>query len=184
MICIDHQKNLAPAGPQARSGDPVSGDVERLLGPKSIKELNVLESQISSKLRSNEPIDVEYWEQLLLNIAVYKAKAELNRVYKSIIESRLNDLRQEQLTEADGAKAKLALLLTGPSTSSIHLPESSVVVDNTTSAFPPIHYSRRIDPEPHLRLRAEDKTHDMAEEADFLSKVVSTQDLWSERWRC
>ena len=168
---------MAPSRPQARSGNPVSADVERLLGPKTLEELLVLEGQISAKLRSNEPIDVEYWEQLLRSIAVYKAKAELNKVYKSIIESRLRNLRQEQAVEAKDAKEKLALLLVGPSASDSHPHESSTDPDTPTPSLPLVQYSRRIDPEPYLRLRAEDKNLDVVEEADFMSKVVSLSSL-------
>lgn len=90
----------------------MAADVDRLLTPKSLKELEVLEQQISGKLQSNEPIDVEYWEQLIRNMAVYKSRAELDAVYKTIIESRLNDLRQEQRGQAEQAKEKLRLVLT------------------------------------------------------------------------
>lgn len=177
MICKEHQSSLAPSRPQARSGNPVSTDVERLLGPKTLEELLVLEGQISAKLRSNEPIDVEYWEQLLRSIAVYKAKAKLNRVYKSIIESRLRDLRQEQAEEAEHAKEKLALLLVGPSTSDSDPHKASADSDTQIPSLSLVQYSRRIDPEPYLKLRAEDKNLDVVEEADFMSKFVSVQGL-------
>ena len=173
VICKDHQNSLAPSGTQARAGNAVSADVERLLGLKTFEELSVLESQISAKLQSNEPIDVEYWEQLLRNIAVYKAKAELNKVYKSIIESRLNNLRQEQAVEAEHAKEKLALLLAGSPILSSHTPRNSAEVDHFPAPVPILQYSRRIDPEPHLKLRAEDKGADIFEEVDFMSRIVS-----------
>lgn len=178
VICKHHRSILAPSGPQTRFGNPVSADVERLLGSKSLTELDALEHQISAKLRSNEPIDVEYWEQLILNIAVYKAKAELNKVYNNIIESRLSDLRQEQVIEAEHAKEKLALLLASPSTSGIHPFGPPIVAHNAPAAISSVPYSRRIDPEPHLKLRAEDKGHDIVEEADFMSKIVSIQLSW------
>ena len=172
MICKDQQSSLAPSGPQARSGNSVSADVERLLGPKSLEDLSVLERQISAKLQSNEPIDVEYWEQLLRNISVYKAKAELNGVYKSIIDSRLDDLRREQAIEAERAREKLAVLLADPLPSNSLSPGPFADMKISTSPTPTVHYSRRIDPEPYLKLRTEDKGYDVVEEVDFMDKIA------------
>ena len=120
---------------------------------------------------------MEYWEQLLRNIAVYKAKAKLNRVYKSVIDSRLNDLKQDQAVEAERAKERLALLLIGHATSNNHPFRPSSESTNAMLSVPAIQYSRRIDPEPHLKLRPEDKGHDTVEEADFMKKVVSIRIL-------
>ena len=164
---------MAPSGPQARSGNSVSADVERLLGPKSSEELEILERQISIKLQSNEPIDVEYWEQLLGSIAVYKAKAELNRVYKTIIDSRLADLKQEQVTEAAQARRRLAVLLSEPSDSRSHSPRPSTNIDTSLSQLPPAQYSQQIDPEPYLKLRVDDKGHEVVEESAFIDKIAS-----------
>ncbi len=87
----------------------------------------------------------------------------------------MSDLRQEQVIEAEHAKEKLALLLARPSTSGIHLFGPPIVANNAPAAFPSVQYSRRIDPEPYLKLRAEDKGHEIVEEADFMSKIVSIQ---------
>ena len=85
-------------------------DIDRLLGPKSLDQLKVLEKQIARKLQSNEPIDIEYWEELLRSISVYKAKAQLDKFYRSIIHGRMAELRSEQQHEADLAKDKLRLV--------------------------------------------------------------------------
>ncbi len=165
VICRDHQTRIAPTVSLGRSNDSVTTDVDRLLSPKTLSELLRLEKQVSDKLQSNEPIDVEYWEQLLRDVAVYKSKAELNAVYKSIVESRLSDLRQEQRAEAADVKQKLSLLSRGEVT-------NSAIKDD-----PLISYSRRLDPEPLLKLRAEDKGLDVIEEKDFMDKIVSGQRL-------
>ena len=162
-ICKDDQVKLSPnQTAQGRYVSSVSADVERLLSPKSRKELETLEQQISTKLQSNEPIDVEYWEHLLGSVTVYKARAELNDVYKAVIESRLNGLRQEQCAEAGSLKAKLALLLQDSG------------VKGQSSQAPAVRYSRSLDPEPLLKLRAEDKGLDLIEESDFVNKLVRT----------
>lgn len=165
-----------PKGPQGRSENSVSADVDRLLGPKTSEELDVLQTQISTKLRSDEPIDVEYWEHLLSSIAVYKAKAELNKVYKSIIESRLNDLRQEQKTEAAFGKEKLASLLAAYPTGDTST-DSCGEARPMPAPAPLVLYSRQLDPEPHLKLRPEDKVYDVVEETDFINKAVSISSI-------
>lgn len=162
VICRDYQDRLEPAASRGCSASSVSADIDRLLTPKTLTELENLEKQISDKLQSNEPIDVEYWEQLLRNVAVYKSRAELNTVYKNIVESRLNDLRHEQRAEAVLVRDKLALLTS-----------VSKTVDNLNTESPSLKYSRDLDPEPLLKLRAEDKGLDTIEEKDFVDKVVS-----------
>ena len=177
VICEDYQARLSPTPNQARSTQSVSADVDRLLSPKSLKELEVLEQQISGKLQSNEPIDVEYWEQLLRSVAVYKSRAELNAVYKTIIQSRLNNLREEQRAEAVNAKEKLALLLSNSSSSNEPASQtpSSASLPLSTQGLA-LQYSRRLDPEPLLKLRTEDKTLDVTEEKEFMDKIVSSLD--------
>ena len=172
MICQDYQNSVTPPGPQGRSTQPVSDDINRLLAPKALEELNGLETQISAKMKSNEPIDVEYWEQLLRSIAVYKAKAELKQVYNSIISDRLTKLRQQQALEATIAKEKLMMLLTHSGTSLPQGVQNPPLIKFTSSSTPLINYSRRLDPEPLLRLGAGEKSHDVVDESDFLNKIV------------
>lgn len=161
---------LAPTSSRDRSFNAVANDVDRLFGTKSLEELNALETSISSKLGSNEPIDVEYWEQLLSSIAVYKAKAELNHVYKSILDNRLANLRQQQASEASIFKEKMALLLLS---SSKEQESASGQALASEPVEPVVQYSRQFDPEPLLKLRAEDRGSDVVEELEFIDKVVS-----------
>lgn len=173
MICRDYQTKVAPTGSQSPSAHSVSSDVDRLLSPKSLKELDALETQISAKLRSNEPIDVEYWEQLLSSIAVYKAKAELNEVYKSIVDSRLANLRQQQASDATAVKEKLTLLLTGSNQLSKSAGSRSIPDNAASSPKLLVSYSSQLDPEPLLKLRSDDRVYDVVEENDFVNKIVS-----------
>ena len=160
MICTSSQDRLLPEANKSQAPASVLADIDRLLNPKSLEELEALERQINSKLQSDEPIDVEYWEQLLCNVSVYKSKAELNAVYRTIIDSQLNDLRQEQRAEASSLKGKLALL--------IH--ES---VDASCHQIKPISHSQEIDPEPSLKVRSEDKALEIIDEKEFLKMSVS-----------
>ncbi|KAL9041167.1 MAG: hypothetical protein Q9180_001462 [Flavoplaca navasiana] len=159
VICQDHQERLAPAMSRRRAGNSVSADIDRLLAPKSAEELGALKTQVNKKIQSNEPIDVEYWEQLLNSIAVYSAKAALAEVYKSIIDSRLRDYRQSQCTEAAVAQQKLGALLS----------RSSPATSNTKTTVLP----EGSDPEPLLKLKAEDKALETLEEKRFLANLAN-----------
>ena len=172
MICKDYQDKLAPTAILRHSASSVSADVDRLLSPKNVTELESLEKQISSKLHSNEPIDVEYWEQLLRNVAVYKSRAELNTVYKNIIQSRLNDLRHEQRAEAVLVRDKLALLTSISKSEDLKPDCTTSTVDKSNVDTTSLKYSQTLDPEPLLKLRAEDKGLDTIDEKDFMEKLA------------
>ncbi|KAL8661391.1 MAG: hypothetical protein Q9202_005633 [Teloschistes flavicans] len=159
VICQDYQTKLAPIGSQRRAGTSVSADVDRLLAPKSADELETLKTQVNRKLQSNEPIDVEYWEQLLHSIGVYSAKAALSQVYKSVIDRRLREYRHDQSTEAALSRQKLHVLL------SRDLPAQT--------GMPAIEYSRKLDPEPLLRLNGEDKALGVMDEMQFMANIVT-----------
>ncbi|KAL8850604.1 MAG: hypothetical protein Q9221_004474 [Calogaya cf. arnoldii] len=159
VICQDHQERLAPAMGRRRAGNSVSADVDRLLAPKSAQELAALKTQVTKKLQSNEPIDVEYWEQLLNSIAVYSAKVALNDVYRSVVESRLEDYRQTQSTEATVSQQKLEALLSRRSPA--------------TSAAQTIDLTRDLDPEPSLKLKPEDKLLETMDERQFLANLAT-----------
>ncbi|KAL8713328.1 MAG: hypothetical protein Q9220_002527 [cf. Caloplaca sp. 1 TL-2023] len=157
-ICQDYQTRFVPTSAQRRAGSSVSADVDQLLAPKSAEELTVLKTQVNKKLQSNEPIDIEYWEQLLGSIAVYSAKAELRVVYKSVINSRLEEYRRDQSREAVLSQQKLHALLS----------HSAV-----GASVPVIGYSREIDPEPLLKLGPEDKALDTLDESQFLANIAA-----------
>lgn len=100
IICHDRRKKSA-GDPEGRAVSSVSLDIDRLLSPKSFEDLEALERQINRKLESNEPIDTDYWEQLLKSLLVWKAKAKLKKVYQSVLDSQLSaaDLKSGLLTE-------------------------------------------------------------------------------------
>lgn len=158
VICQDYQARLASAGSNRRAGSSVSADVDRLLAPKTAEELEMLKAQVTKKLQSNEPIDVEYWEQLLSNITVYSAKAALSKVYKSVIDSRLVEYRRNQSKEAALSKQKLEVLLSrsGPASSSVLA----------------INCSQQLDPEPSLKLKPEDKALEAIDEREFMARIA------------
>ncbi|KAI0535808.1 mid region of cactin-domain-containing protein [Xylaria digitata] len=93
-LLADHRLRLKPMGPEARAVSAVTSDVDRILGPKSLEQLEKLEGQIEAKLRSDEVMDTDYWEQLLRNLQVYKAKARLKKIYDAIRDNQLKLLEE------------------------------------------------------------------------------------------
>ncbi|KAG0652191.1 Cactin [Hyphodiscus hymeniophilus] len=174
IICNDRRLQLKPLGPEGRAVSSVSADVDKLLGPKTYEQLEALEKQIRAKLRSNEPIDVDYWEQLLRSLLIWKAKAKLKRVYQSVLDSRLEILRAQQQQDADGVGSKLQAMLAGPTDvveeGSDHQAAS---IPQPAQTQPKFSYSQKYDPEPLLKLRPEDKSSEVVEESVFLQKVAA-----------
>jgi hypothetical protein len=174
IICNDRQEKLRPTGPEGRAVGSVASDVDKLLGPKTYEQLEVLEKQIRAKLRSNENIDVDYWEQLLRSLLVWKAKAKLKKVTQSVLESRMETLRAEQQAEAEAVQLNIQELLMGPA---VVMEEGSEVPAETNVQVipkqPVLTYSGSYDPEPLLKLRPEDKATDVVDESSFLQKIAA-----------
>ncbi|KAI9788133.1 MAG: hypothetical protein M1835_002444 [Candelina submexicana] len=176
IICKDRRQQSKVAAPEGRAVSSVSNDIDRLLGPKSYEELEVLEQQIARKMRSNEPIDVDYWEQLLRSLTVWKAKAKLKKVYQSVIENRMGLLRAQQQEEAAVVQKKLESILAGSKTvmegndqGYFKLPTEI----RRTGRVVPVPYLRELDPEPLLKLRAEEKALELVDESTLLQKMAA-----------
>jgi hypothetical protein len=110
--------------------------------------------QVKKKLDSDEPIDYDYWEQLLRNLRIWKAKAKLRRVSQEIVRERLQALRKQQAESATSVQEKLHDKLNGTGSTAVT-------------------YDASLDPEPSLKLRAEDKALVQVDEKSFLEDVVS-----------
>lgn len=154
------QKN---AQRSARGVGAVSSDLDKLLGPKSLEELEKLEKQIKAKLSSSEPIDTDYWEHLLSSLLTYKAKAKLRKVSKAIAESRVGGLRKQQVAEAEAWKERLEAKYFATSdyaNGSSSLPERNGETHDQ-------------DPEPMLRLSKEDRNLKSTAESDFAEELVA-----------
>jgi hypothetical protein len=101
-LCTDRRQKLNPRGPEGRAVNSVASDIDKILSPKTYEQLEALEKQIRAKLRSNEPIDTDYWEELLKSLLVWKAKAKLKKINDSIGQTRLELLKKAnpELAEA------------------------------------------------------------------------------------
>ncbi|KAL4890789.1 mid region of cactin-domain-containing protein [Aspergillus ambiguus] len=155
VICRDRQKTTAPEG---RAISSVAADINKLLSPKSYEQLQALEVQVKKKLDSNEPIDTDYWEELLRSLTVWKARAKLKKVYQAVIDERVRGLRQQQREEAESVRAKLA-------------PLAPVVHTDATGQTDDGKEFRGLDPDPLLQIRPEDKVLEVLDEAAFLNQV-------------
>ena len=116
--------------------------------------------QVKKKLDSDEPIDYDYWEQLLRSLRVWKAKAKLRRVSQEIVRERLQTLRKQQ-AEASAIVQKNVYDLLVEEYDPIGTQPTTVVYDGA------------LDPEPFLKLRAEDKALLQTTEKTFLQNIVS-----------
>jgi hypothetical protein len=176
IICKDRRQKLKPLGPEGRAVSSVAPDVDNLLGPKTYEQLETLEKQIRAKLRSHEPIDVDYWEQLLRSLLIWKAKAKLKKVYQSVLDSRLETLRNQQQEDAEGVRSKLQEVLMGPAPVIEEGSETQTEDRNVSQIArrqPSFQYSPRHDPEPLLKLHAEDKSSEVVDESVILQKIVA-----------
>lgn len=101
VLCNDRRTKLQGNDHEGRAVSSVSSDVDRILGPKTFEQLESLEKQIKAKLRSDEQIDTDYWQGLLKNLLVYKAKAKLKKICEAIKESRIEQFRRVNPAKAD-----------------------------------------------------------------------------------
>ncbi|KAI1366307.1 mid region of cactin-domain-containing protein [Xylaria arbuscula] len=138
----DHRMKLKPMGPEGRAVNAVTSDVNRILGPKTLEQLEKLEGQIQGKLRSDEVIDTDYWEQLLKSLQVYKAKARLQKIYDLMRDNQLKLLAEtdpEKAAElAAGNTPAQATLKDQPAVPAvITRPKPTVPPSSNTSSLPP-----------------------------------------------
>lgn len=164
-ICKDRRQQ-AQSQSSAQGVSSVASDLDKLLGPKNLEELERLEKQINTKLASNEPIDTDYWEQLFKTLLTYKARAKLRKVSASIVASRLEGLRKQQAADAVALKSSLDARL--------HRGEASAEAANENGATDQEQQSGQrhsLDPEPLLRLKPEEKTLRSMSDEEFVRNL-------------
>lgn len=113
---------------------------------------------MKNKLDSDEAIDYDYWEQLLRNLRVWKAKAKLRRVSQEILKERLGTLRKQQQDTALSVQSRVQSMLETAGQSDTAKPTS-------------VAYDPALDPEPLLKLRAEEKSLEQIDERKFLENI-------------
>lgn len=108
----------------------ILADVDAMLADKSADDLLALQTSIQAKMRSGEPLDVEYWETMLSRIVVWHSVAKLRETHVHVTQRRVTKFRQQQEREAERQKTELAEQV-GPA-SDMMLPDkwdSSMEVD-------------------------------------------------------
>ncbi|ORY73432.1 mid region of cactin-domain-containing protein [Leucosporidium creatinivorum] len=99
---------------QTRANAAVKAEITRLLSGKTYDQLVALQGQVQRKLASGEPVDVEYWEGLLKELIVWKAKGKLRDMHEIVLGNRLEQLRKKQRDEALRIKDDLKHALVAP----------------------------------------------------------------------
>ncbi|KAF2010663.1 hypothetical protein BU24DRAFT_62668 [Aaosphaeria arxii CBS 175.79] len=158
-ICKDKRRRNRSSRSEARGTSSITSDIDRLLSPKSFEELETLEVQVKKKLDSDEPIDYDYWEQLLRNLRVWKAKAKLKKVSQQIINERLEALRRQQEKASVAAQEHFR----GTFMETFETEEDG--------SYPMV-YDSTLDPEPMLKLRPEDKSLEAIDDKIFSENLV------------
>lgn len=140
----------------------MSSDLDKLLGPKTLDELEKLEKQVKAKLSSNEPVDTDYWEHLLSTLLSYKAKAKLRNVSRAIAVSRVGELRKQQAAEADAWKTRLEAKYDAAGHSDDPKGAAGSNPDESNN-----------DPEPMLRLSKEDRSLRSVDAANYTAELIT-----------
>lgn len=176
--------------------ESVKEDVDRILSGKTYDQLSVLQQQIMRKLSSNEPVDVEYWENLLRELVVYKAKAKLTDMHQELLAKRLQQLRTRQREEAAKVQEELQKVLTmqggevhgkgvGPGEGIPTEPVDQRLMEEQDRQFEKAAeeedrskaslietYDRAMSPEPMLQLNRDDRELPIVNPEDDLRELV------------
>ncbi|KAF7721123.1 hypothetical protein EC973_005388 [Apophysomyces ossiformis] len=196
VVADDRVGKLRATDGRGAVAESVNQDIQRVLSGKTYSQLTVLQSQIMKKLSSNEPVDVEYWENLLKELVVFKAKAKLNTMHQELLSKRLQQLRTRQREEALKVQEELEKVLSMQSTE-VHgrgvgagegIPnepvdqdlmeqqdrsfEESAETEQATLIEP---YDRAMSPEPIFRLSKDDK------ELEIVDPIEDRRQLMEER---
>lgn len=105
------QEGKADGGKRSRVDPVVKAQFNDMLSSKTYPQLVTLKEQVREKLRSDEAIDVEYWEQLEKSLFVWRAKAKLRDLHEMVLENRLEYLRRKQRDEAARQQEELVAQL-------------------------------------------------------------------------
>ncbi|KAI3935842.1 hypothetical protein MKW92_020650 [Papaver armeniacum] len=77
----------------------IEEDVKKLLHGKTYKELQVLQTQIESQMRSGTAKVVEYWEAIVKRLHIFKAKACLKEIHTNLLRKRLQNPKSDNILE-------------------------------------------------------------------------------------
>ncbi|KAH8174582.1 conserved mid region of cactin domain-containing protein [Sarocladium implicatum] len=135
LSLLSHQRiKLNPQSHEGRVMSSVGDDINRILAPKTLQQLEQLEKQIKTKLQSNEDIDIDYWEQLLRSLQAWKAKATIKKINEAVDEARKSLPPAQSAGQAPSSNAAAA---PASATSRPQSTQTSSAPGNASSAAPP-----------------------------------------------
>ncbi|KAJ7068024.1 mid region of cactin-domain-containing protein [Mycena amicta] len=177
VICKDRLERIQLSermGVEAAAA--VESDIAALLSVKSYDQLVSLQRQIQEKLTSGEPVDVDYWENLLKKLLVWKSKAKLKSLHEVVVRNRLEQLRRRQRDEAIQAQEEL---MAGVAKSASQRTDAAVelIVEQQEEVTPQemVNYHRDMSP-PLLDLRkltSEERQVDILTEKEILRTLIA-----------
>lgn len=145
----------------------MESDITALLSGKTYDELAALQRKVQDKLTSGEPVDTEYWENLLKKLLVWKAKvghsdfihpqwfllyllqAKLKSLHEVVVRNRLEQLRKRQRDEALHAQEELlagVVKLASNRVPNNVVSSAQIDLEGATEEVEP--YDREMSPEP------------------------------------
>ncbi|KAG6545233.1 hypothetical protein Mapa_013345 [Marchantia paleacea] len=74
----------------------VDSEVRKMLQGKSYYELDEMQTQIESQMRSGTAKVVEYWEAVLKRLHIFKAKARLREIHADLLRQHLQRLQESE----------------------------------------------------------------------------------------
>jgi hypothetical protein len=203
VVAEDALSKMKENDERIRSGGialTVNQDIHRVLTGKTVSQLSVLQDQILRKLSSDQTVDVEYWENLLKELVVYKAKARLNEMHQDILATRLQQLRDKQREEALKVQEELERVLSLQETE-VHgqgvgagegiqveavdedmmeaqdqefVRKEKEIFKKPSGGLLLEEYSRSMSPEPMITLNRDDRELEIVDPIADLKELVST----------
>ncbi|RHZ66620.1 hypothetical protein Glove_306g88 [Diversispora epigaea] len=177
VVCDDKLSELQEDEKNAAANviAPVKEEINNMLAGKTYEQLNKLQAQIQQKLSGNEPVEVEFWEQQLKALTVWKAKAKLKSMHEIVLQKRLEQLRRKQRQEAIKVQEELESALTSHGAHHVHPVEQETAVEDIEEEIPePMveEYDPSMSPEPMPRLSREDKQSEVVDPEEDWKKLI------------
>ncbi|RIB19526.1 mid region of cactin-domain-containing protein [Gigaspora rosea] len=151
---------------------PVKDDINNLFAGKTYEQLNVLQAQIQQKLSGKEAVEVEFWEQQLKALTVWKSKAKLKAMHEIVLRKRLEQLRRKQRQEAIKVQEELESALA----SHHHIQmesegQEAMTEEDAISEYAIAEYDRSMSPRLIPKLSKEDKQFEIIDPDEDLREL-------------
>lgn len=183
---------------QNRANEAVKNDITNLLKGKTLAELRQLQDSIRGKLSSGDPIDVEYWEGLLKELAVWMAKvrsspkeyclsrlltrvwqAKLRAMHEVVLWNRLEHLRRRQRDEAVRVQNELANVVQDEEEDEQAAAAPSAAAEGDDDASKQEAWSDRMAPKLVARIPMEDQKLQLLDPREDLENLVRHKNIES-----